>query len=74
MKDRSEDPSHHELTLLPRTTSRYRCLNGTYTIIKFSIPNWFRREEPAKVGPCARDRRSLQQLALNVHVKLSDLT
>ena len=23
---------------------------------------------------CARDRRALQQLALNVHVKLSDLT
>ena len=31
-------------------------------------------EEPAKVGTCARDRRALQQLALNVHVKHSDLT
>ena len=30
-------------------------------------------EEPAKVGTCARDRRALQQLALNVHVKHSDL-
>ena len=29
---------------------------------------------PAKVGTCARDRRALQQLALNVHVKHSDLT
>ena len=25
-----------------------------------------------KVGTCARDRRALQQLALNVHVKHSD--
>ena len=33
-----------------------------------------RTEEPAKAGTCARDRRSLQQLALNVHVKHSDLT
>ena len=28
-------------------------------------------EEPAKAGNCARDRRALQQLALNVHVKHS---
>ena len=27
-----------------------------------------------KAGKCARDRRALQQLALNVHVKHSDLT
>ena len=33
-----------------------------------------RTEEPAKAGSCARDRRALQQLALNVHVKHSDLT
>ena len=32
-----------------------------------------RTEEPAKAGTCARDRRALQQLALNVHVKHSDL-
>ena len=31
-------------------------------------------EEPAKAGTCVRDRRALQQLALNVHVKHSDLT
>ena len=30
--------------------------------------------EPAKAGTYARDRRGLQQLALNVHVKHSDLT
>ena len=33
-----------------------------------------RTEEPAKAGTCARDRRTLQQLALNVHVKHPDLT
>ena len=31
-------------------------------------------EKLAKAGTCARDRRALQQLALNVHVKHSDLT
>ena len=31
-------------------------------------------QEPAKAGTCARDRHVLQQLALNVHVKHSDLT
>ena len=31
-------------------------------------------EEAAKAGTCARDRRALQHLALNVHVKHSDLT
>ena len=33
-----------------------------------------RTEEQAKAGTCARDRRALQQLALNVHIKHSDLT
>ena len=33
-----------------------------------------RTEEPAKAGICASDRRVLQQLALNVHVKHCDLT
>ena len=32
-----------------------------------------RTKEPAKVGTCACDGRALQQLALNVHVKHSDL-
>ena len=31
-------------------------------------------EELAKAGTCAHDRRALRQLALNVHVKHSDLT
>ena len=31
-------------------------------------------EESAKAGTCARDRRALQQLVLNVNVKHSDLT
>ena len=33
-----------------------------------------RTEEPTKASTCARDRRALQQLALHVHVKHSDLT
>ena len=33
-----------------------------------------RREEPAKASICTRDRRALQQLVLNGHVKHSDLT
>ena len=33
-----------------------------------------RTEEPVKGGTCARDRRALQQLALNEHVKHSDLS
>ena len=39
-------------------------------------PSFFlsRIEEPAKAGTCACDRRALQQLALNVHIKHSDLT
>ena len=39
-----------------------------------AIRNLSRTEEPAKAGTCARDRRALQQLALNVHIKHSDLT
>ena len=34
----------------------------------------FRTEEPTKASTCAHDRRALQQFALNVHVKHSDLT
>ena len=33
-----------------------------------------RTEELVKTGTCARNRRALQQLALNVHIKHSDLT
>ena len=33
-----------------------------------------RTEELAKAGTCARDMRALQQHALNVYVKHSDLT
>ena len=33
-----------------------------------------RTEEPAKSDTCCRDTHALQQLALNVHVKHSDLT
>ena len=49
---------------------------------RFPTPHYFPhfffllspKEEPTKAGTCARDRRALQQLPLNVHVKLSDLT
>ena len=40
--------------------------------MKSSCPG--QTEEPAKAGTCARDRRALQKLALNVHVKHSDQT
>ena len=33
-----------------------------------------RKDEQPKAGTCAHDRRALQQHALNVHVKHSDLT
>ena len=36
--------------------------------------NRYRSEQPAKAGTCARDKRALQCLALNVHVKHCDLT
>ena len=46
----------------------YKCCAGaTYVFLS-------QTEEPAKASTCARDRRALQQLALNVHVKHSDLT
>ena len=32
----------------------------------------YKRTIAVKAGTCARDRRALQQLALNVHVKHSD--
>ena len=41
-----------------------------YTNLVFFLS---RTEKPAKVGTCVLDRRALQQLALNVHVKHSDL-
>ena len=42
--------------------------------LRFSGYTLSRTEEQAKAGTCARDRRALQQLAMNVHVKHSDLT
>ena len=42
----------------------------------YSLPPFFllsQTELPAKVSTCARDRHALQQLALNVHIKHSDL-
>ena len=45
-------------------------LDGAYKRSLAANQNLSLTEEPAK----ARDRRALQQLALNVHVKHSDLT
>ena len=72
MKDRSDDPSHHQQTLLPRsyislpTGSPVVCskCDAVYSQ-KFILS---RTEVPAKVGTCAHDRR-----ALNVHVNHFDL-
>ena len=47
--------------------------NG-YIVLDITVEVLSRTKEPAKAGTCARDRRALQQLALNVHVKHSDLT
>ena len=75
-----DDPSHHEWALYHGATSRsYSDLrpfkqNEQNTTKNNTCSILSRTEEPAKVGTCARDRRALQQLALNVHVKHSDLT
>ena len=48
-----------------------------HAVPPYSLPTFFflsRTEEPAKASTCAHDRCALQQLALNVHVKHSDLT
>ena len=53
-----------------------RCASYLYTS-KYNLNTTFipsRTEEPAKAGTCAHDRRALQQLSLNVHIKHSDLT
>ena len=43
-------------------------------LLPLLFPPLFRTDEPVKAGTCAHDRRALQQLALNVHVKHSELT
>ena len=50
--------------------------DNTLSIYLFTIvlKNLSQTEEPAMASTCARDRRVLQQLALNVYVKHSDLT
>ena len=57
------------LLILPCTR---RCRRFPLTSSPFFVLS--RTEEPAKADTCARDRRALQQLALNVHVRHSDLT
>ena len=67
MKDRSDDPLHHEQSLYLWATSRSLMYKDTKSFLS-------QTEEPTKAGTRTRDRRALQQLALNVHVKHSDLT
>ena len=64
-----QDSTYHSLCY----TSR-RALAGT-RVYKSTLllSNDYQTEELAKVGTCARDRRALQQLALNVHIKHSYL-
>ena len=61
--------------LTPENISSKGCtmLNTTtrHLFIETSVPPPHRIEKPAKAGTCARDRRALQQLALNEHVKHS---
>ena len=64
-------PRSVELGAGPNWEQLVQSANGRPWIIQAHLS---RAEEPAKVGTCGRDRRALQQLALNVHVKRSDLT
>ena len=53
-------------------------LRVSWTVYKWEVMHCMHflswTEKPAKTGTCARDRHALQQLALNVHAKHSDLT
>ena len=57
-------------------TARIPLYPPEQAVSPYSLPTLFlsRTKEQAKAGTCARDRRVLQQIALNVHVKHSDLT
>ena len=67
--------------LTPSTCYRFQS-DCSYSLVPASAggppllppPFFFPVLEPVKVGTCAHDRHALQQLALNVHVKHSDLT
>ena len=57
-------------------TARTPLYQPVQAVPPYSLPFFpvSRTEEPAKASTCARDRRAVQQLALKVHVKHSDLT
>ena len=58
-------------------STRNHCYDKTARKIRQQIlteVNLSQAEEPAKAGTCACHRHALQQLALNVHIKHSDLT
>ena len=55
----------------------FKASQKLFKITPYSLSLFFplsRTEEPVKASKCARDRRALQQFALNVLVKHSDLT
>ena len=49
-----------------------KLLSANIVVDGFPYVSLSQTKEPAKAGTCARDRRALQQLDLNVHVKHSD--
>ena len=57
------------LLILPCT---HQCRRSPLTPSPFFF--LFQTEKPVRASTCTRDRRALQQFALNVHVKHSDLT
>ena len=70
--NRAQASLPRNLTLKPSQVHSNVSINFNYIWWNSSpvayIPSW------CKVGTCAHDKRALQQLALNVHVKYSDLT
>ena len=64
----------HNILHLLLTPVRLLVLPCTLTPSPLPIFSLSQTDEPEKSGTCAPDRCALQQLALNVHVKHSDLT
>ena len=72
--------ANRDLRLLPTLVGllvlhcTHQCRQVPHPLIPYPLFFLSRTEEQAKACTCVRDRRALQQLALNVHVKHSDLT
>ena len=66
MEDRSDDPSHHERMLSPRS---YISLPPVYKATNCCIMNFMSwMKEVVHTRTCAYTRHVLQQLAMNMHV------